>query len=383
MRTIKDKYIKPAFTELSRKQEVFIDPVSGESTKTNNYYSAKRKFLNNLCTYTELAFNPDLKVDRQKSSYHPFTIKTANLDRCPNQKTIRQMVHGKYVHLVVPCGKCVFCQHKKQNELILRCRNEYKTSKSSIFVTLTYNNNNLKYGTEGYKRLDYTDIQHFIKRLRSLFKDRKGFNLDFRYLVCGEYGTCFGRPHYHLIFFLKHDIDVIEFLSYIVNSWQLGYVYPRVDKCKPEDLLCTLNSIAYATKYTAKYDEKGQHEYPQFIKWSKGLGKDYVLNNPLILKEYRDKNRISYTNVKENGKLKEYSVSLPIYYRNLVFRPAERFKITEDYLNSLQYANQCSIMLSQVLFDHLQLMGKKYEVDAKQRLEAKRLAKLKKMKFVH
>jgi hypothetical protein len=260
--------------------------------------------------------------------------------------------------------------------LILRCRNEYLTSKKSIFVTLTYNDEHLSYGTENQKRLNYTDIQHFIKRLRSAYKTWKGSNLVFRYLVCGEYGSNYSRPHYHLILFIKDDIELLPFYQLLVNSWQNGFVYPRLDRCKESDLLCTLNSIAYATKYVSKYDEfQKEFEIPEFIKWSKGLGKDYVLNNRNIFKQYRDKNRISYLNKCKNGEYKEYSVSLPIYYRKLVFSPAEQYIITEEYINSLQYNNQLLIMKDLHLFNHLRNLGATYERKSFEKLQARKLEK--------
>lgn len=377
---LEDKYIHPEFTELPRKQENLTDPVTGKNYKTPSYYGRKLKFKNDVECYTELANNPTLVVNRQQSQYKPFTKKTTKLDRCSNQKVIKQMVHGKVTQLVVPCGKCSFCLHKRQNELILRARNEQLSSIKTIFVTLTINNEHLKYGTEKQGRLDYTDIQHFIKRLRSLYKSRKGCILDFSYLVCGEYGDTFSRPHYHIILFIKEDIDIVDFyLNYLQPSWQLGFIFPRPDRVKETDLLCTINSIAYATKYISKYDERGNIEYPQFIKWSNGFGKDYVIINKNIFKQYRDKNRISYTNIDKRGELKEYSVSLPIYYRKLVFSPAEQYLITESYLNSLQYKSQLSIMKDYVLYNHLRNMGSVYEQKSKEKLNARKAEKIRKL----
>lgn len=329
----------------------------------------------------EIPSIPDLVVHRQKSAYKPFTKNTLKLDRCPKQKTITKFIKGKTRKLIVPCGKCAFCLHKRQNELILRCRNELLSSKSTIFVTLTYNNEHLKVSKDGEKihgRLDYTDIQHFIKRLRSNYSYDKGSVLDFRYLVSGEYGDVFHRPHYHIIFFFKEDINLEYIHGLIKKSWQQGFIFPKRVEYSYDDnghivdnLSCTINSIAYCTKYVSKLEEKLKVSTPPFIKWSKGLGKDYVMNNPNIKKQYHDKNRISYTNKDINGELKEYACPIPIYYRNKVLSPAERYILTGDYFLSPQYANQLSVFEDYVLMEHLRNLGKVYEQKSKEKLNAR------------
>jgi hypothetical protein len=59
---------------------------------------------------------------------------------------------------------------------------------SSVFVTLTYNNDNCP------TSLQYRDFQLFMKRLRR----KMG---PVRFYMCGEYGDQFSRPHFHACLF--------------------------------------------------------------------------------------------------------------------------------------------------------------------------------------
>ena len=66
--------------------------------------------------------------------------------------------------------------------------------KVSLFLTLTYNNENLpKHGV--FKE----EIQLFLKRLR-ISLDRLHYKHNLRYFACAEYGSTSKRPHYHMYF---------------------------------------------------------------------------------------------------------------------------------------------------------------------------------------
>lgn len=90
-----------------------------------------------------------------------------------------------------PCRKCIECRIQYSEEWARRVVLESKKHKDNCFLTLTYNEANLpKAGV--CKR----SAQLFIKRLRKAIAPIK-----VRYFLCGEYGSKFNRPHYHVILF--------------------------------------------------------------------------------------------------------------------------------------------------------------------------------------
>lgn len=98
--------------------------------------------------------------------------------------------------LIIPCGKCIGCRLEKSKEWGLRGLLESKQWKNNCFVTLTYNEQNLK-----DKNLVKKDIQDFLKRLRKQYKgaeSRIWKNVEeypIRYFYSGEYGPLNLRPH--------------------------------------------------------------------------------------------------------------------------------------------------------------------------------------------
>lgn len=64
----------------------------------------------------------------------------------------------------------------------------------NLFVTLTYNDENLTYTEDGLPTLNKTDYPLFMKRLRKNHSKA-------RFFQCGEYGDQLARPHHHSILF--------------------------------------------------------------------------------------------------------------------------------------------------------------------------------------
>jgi hypothetical protein len=144
--------------------------------------------------------------------------------------------------LPVPCGNCRFCIEKRRNDWSLRIHQEIRTNAvNAWFITLTYDDENLprlftengqrtwkiqkdREGNETgiYEVYDGQDnsnvfnvnymphVSAWIKRLRQA-KVREVKRMDrrttqdqswykpTRYFTVGEYGSKFGRSHYHLI----------------------------------------------------------------------------------------------------------------------------------------------------------------------------------------
>lgn len=90
----------------------------------------------------------------------------------------------------VPCGKCIECRIARSREWSLRIMQECVVHKQNCMVTLTYDRDHLPENGD----LVYRDFQLFMKRLRK----KVG---KVRFFMCGEYGDCRGRPHFHCILF--------------------------------------------------------------------------------------------------------------------------------------------------------------------------------------
>lgn len=115
-------------------------------------------------------------------------------DKCPYVLTS----FGEYLPLfrLVACGKCSLCKEKKSNDWSSRVSLECEAHEHlPLMVTLTYNNEHLPLA--GVMK---TEVQKFLKRLRVNLA-RNGYDDKFRYILCSEYGSKRGRPHYHLLIF--------------------------------------------------------------------------------------------------------------------------------------------------------------------------------------
>lgn len=140
------------------------------------------------------------------------------------------------------------------------------------FITLTYSDDHL-----GENRLDYTDFQLFMKRLRKLQNEPMGF------FCTGEYGEKTKRKHWHAIVFnyrphdgaLKRTTDRGDkvFVSEtLTNVWGKGNAeYGSV----------TFESAGYCARYAAKklgHGEDAAHEFHPISKKSnkQAIGKRYL-----------------------------------------------------------------------------------------------------------
>ena len=96
----------------------------------------------------------------------------------------------------VPCTQCVGCRADSAIEKAFRGHHEASLYRDNCFVTLTYADESLPWGS-GLKKSDH---QKFVKQLRN-YVERKGDGRQVRYMMCGEYGDLRQRPHYHFLLF--------------------------------------------------------------------------------------------------------------------------------------------------------------------------------------
>lgn len=137
----------------------------------------------------------------------------------------------------VACGSCYHCMESKINEWVTRMYAHAEDFKNVYFVTLTYRSfvdlssdasrlviaklkdaiwhrdafNATKHYSYNPCILVKSHYQNFLKRLRKFTRAR------ISYVLSGEYGHDYGRPHFHLILF--SDIPITR--ADIVRAWSV------------------------------------------------------------------------------------------------------------------------------------------------------------------
>lgn len=175
----------------------------------------------------------------------------------------------------LPCSKCIECRLEYARQWAIRCLHESKMYENNIFVTLTYNDENLK-----SSKLIYSDFQKFMKRLRKTQNDPIGV------FVTGEYGGLNKRPHWHAILFNYRPRDAREKYknsrgdqvfesTTLTNLWGQGF-------CEFGSV--TLQSAGYCARYASKkliHGKDGSHEYDPISKKSSkhAIGKKWLEKN--------------------------------------------------------------------------------------------------------
>lgn len=116
-----------------------------------------------------------------------------------------QWIFGDPRYIKLPCGQCHACRIKRSRDWAVRCVHEASLWELNCFVTLTYDNDHLQYAIDKtglrHATLYRRDFTLFMKRLRKRFGEK------IRYFMCGEYGSRFKRPHYHVCLFNFDFID--------------------------------------------------------------------------------------------------------------------------------------------------------------------------------
>lgn len=141
----------------------------------------------------------------------------------------------------------------------------------NCFITLTYDDEQLpKHGS-----LHYRDFQLFLKRLR---KHTGASGL--RFYMCGEYGSNFGRPHYHACIF-GHDFED-RYYWRTTSGGSKSYRSPTLEKLwtqgNSEIGTVTFESAAYIARYCVQKITGPMAKWaygpctPEFNQMSRGQG---------------------------------------------------------------------------------------------------------------
>jgi hypothetical protein len=203
----------------------------------------------------------------------------------------------------VGCGHCIPCHLKYCNQWGFRFKIHSIENPIFYCVTLTYNNKSLPYITadnnKKYMTLVRAHATTFFKNLRNATEKRwKKLPIKrpkISYLICGEYGDKFKRPHYHAIIFNAHPDDIL-------TSWRHGAIH-----FGNNNLDATLN---YCLKYTLKskiWKQQTNKSYERpFVNFSKGIGETCIISHTTIETKI-DLETGEYTTHKKN----HYISSLP------------------------------------------------------------------------
>lgn len=244
---------------------------------------------------------------------------------------------------VVPCGRCAHCLRKRVNDWAFRMLQELKQSKSAVFLTLTYDNDNLPIDLFTNMYIDYEtgeiteytypqpylkkdDFQLFMKRLRKsvpkikyIKKNGKtGYKSDIKYYACGEYGNNnTKRPHYHAVVF-NLPMEYLQKYSIIHNLWSHGIVHFGD---------CNIATIKYVCKYINKRINKKNTDKPQeFSLMSKNIGLNFLSTS---IKNYYSINTFGYATMPDG-----YKQALPRYYKDKLFNEMELHVIKLQSIDS-------------------------------------------------
>lgn len=130
----------------------------------------------------------------------------------------------RQVYTLVPCGKCPDCLKKRQQDWSIRIQKEtdncLKNGGSAYFITITYDDEHLNYGSDDRPTLYPPDVQVFLKRLRRQLEYK--YEIKMRFFLCGEYGDSFDRPHYHFCFWSDRFISSEDLRPLVESSWPYG-----------------------------------------------------------------------------------------------------------------------------------------------------------------
>lgn len=182
--------------------------------------------------------------------------------------------------ITVGCGRCMPCHIKYCNQWSFRFNIHYNQNPTAHCVTLTYDNKNLptvKNGTKIYQTLVKSHVQDFFKKLRRYHTRRQSIQTKLSYIIAGEYGDKFKRPHYHAIIFNAHPDDILK-------SWTKGNIY-----FGNNDIQATL---IYTLKYTLKsrifklYHSNAPYQRP-FMHVSNGIGETLIVTKKKSINVYK------------------------------------------------------------------------------------------------
>jgi len=107
------------------------------------------------------------------------------------------------------CNRCRDCRNYKHERIVGQAIAQATVSSVVMSLTLTYADVDGK-TPDGALRLDYSDIEKFLKRLR-----KAGYR--FSKIACGEYGAK-ARAHWHIVLLFEWDLEIQDKILEAIRS---------------------------------------------------------------------------------------------------------------------------------------------------------------------
>lgn len=177
-----------------------------------------------------------------------------------------------------PCGKCMPCLVNRKRLWTHRILLESYSHDFSSFVTLTYNDDHLRYNDNSlYATLQPKDLQNFIKRIRKAYGETR-----LRFYAVGEYGDKSFRPHYHLALFgypscvrgetrkdrLADGRSCCQPCDLLHSKWGFG----GIDNARIESGSASYIAGYVTKKLTKASDPRLEGRHPEFSRMSRRPG---------------------------------------------------------------------------------------------------------------
>lgn len=273
---------------------------------------------------------------------------------CAHPVRIRVPGKNNSVALFVPCGTCRYCLSHRQNDWVSRMRLHTETYKYLYFVTLTYDsqflisNSLFAEQTKSKKNngsllplvLYRPHLQNFYKRLRNSLTSPISF------VYCGEYGSNYGRPHYHNVIWSDYPISLDVFQkAWSIESVPIGIIDYKVLKDPYIDSQDSSKVFKYVSKYVTKQKIEDFKQSVGFNLIIKHYGKDFIEQNFTKIKPFfgfSKTNSIAKRYYLENQNTIDFSgfqiglpsgevVSIPKSFRNFRERYYARFYVASPF----------------------------------------------------
>lgn len=182
--------------------------------------------------------------------------------------------------MLFPCGQCLPCRFNRRRIWSHRIMLEAGLRADNAFVTLTYDEENVRRLENGLATLVPDDLRDFLKRLRRAIEPHR-----IRFYAVGEYGDETDRPHYHLALFgypacargrtqVGPSGSCCASCDRVAQAWGYGRVFLG-------DL--SVESAQYIAGYvvkklTSESDPVLRGRFPEFSRMSlrPGIGADYM-----------------------------------------------------------------------------------------------------------
>lgn len=207
---------------------------------------------------------------------------------CPRPMYYHDIKDYRGNKVPIPCGLCLSCRIDKRILWEQRLKAEY-CANSSSFVTLTYDDNHLRYSNANnyYPTTDFRQLHRYVDTLRhkvrSLSYSDSYISPNFKVFGCTEYGDSFNRPHAHLLFF---GLDFSRCYKLFKTTWKNGNV----------KVLPLLNGgIRYVLKYLDKQQDTKELIQKKYLDHGieppkrligRNIGTDYIISQIPNLRKY-------------------------------------------------------------------------------------------------